>query len=89
MSLFSSREWWATRLGGDREEFDQSSLCAANIDNNASGASEQAAAPMHGCMHACMRPATCTLQRPLPQTRRMMTHAVRMRAPCAPMQPSS
>lgn len=38
MSLFTSREWWATKLGGDGEEFDQGSLCVANIDNSADGA---------------------------------------------------
>lgn len=37
MSLFSSREWWTTRLG-DSEEFDQGSLCVANIDGDPSGA---------------------------------------------------
>jgi hypothetical protein len=36
MSLFGSREWWAVRIG-DREEFDQRSLCVANIDNEPSG----------------------------------------------------
>eukprot|EP00877_Chromochloris_zofingiensis_P007512 jgi/Chrzof1/3013/Cz12g08070.t1 len=34
MSLFTSREWWSTKLGS-AEEFDQGSLCVANIDNDA------------------------------------------------------
>jgi len=38
MSLFGSREWWAARLGDGDEEFDQGSLCIANIDNAQNGA---------------------------------------------------
>jgi Bardet-Biedl syndrome 9 protein len=34
MSLFKSREWWATQCGSG-EEFDRGSLCIANIDNAA------------------------------------------------------
>jgi hypothetical protein len=30
MSLFSTREWWSARLG-EREEFDQASLCVASL----------------------------------------------------------
>jgi hypothetical protein len=37
MSLFSTREWWDTRLGSN-EEFHLGSLCVANIDNDPSGA---------------------------------------------------
>jgi Bardet-Biedl syndrome 9 protein len=40
MSLFSSRQWWQTRLGSD-EEFDQGSICVANIDNDPVGTGEQ------------------------------------------------
>uniref|UniRef100_A0A383VDZ0 PTHB1 N-terminal domain-containing protein n=1 Tax=Tetradesmus obliquus TaxID=3088 RepID=A0A383VDZ0_TETOB len=36
MSLFSSREWWSTRLG-TAEEFDQGSIAIANIDNDPNG----------------------------------------------------
>ncbi|WIA14131.1 hypothetical protein OEZ85_002674 [Tetradesmus obliquus] len=36
MSLFSSREWWSTRLG-TAEEFDQGSIAIANIDNDTNG----------------------------------------------------
>jgi hypothetical protein len=36
MSLFSSRQWWHTRLGSG-EEFDQGSICVANIDNDPNG----------------------------------------------------
>lgn len=36
MSLFSSRQWWHTRLGSG-EEFDQGSICVANIDNDPIG----------------------------------------------------
>jgi len=36
MSLFKAREWWETRAGNG-EEFDQGSLCAANIDNAPDG----------------------------------------------------
>ena len=34
MSLFQAREWWTTWCGGADEEFDQGSLCIANIDNS-------------------------------------------------------
>jgi hypothetical protein len=40
MSLFSSREWWSTRLGTG-EEFDQGSIAIANIDNDPNGNGEQ------------------------------------------------
>ncbi len=41
MSLFTAKEWWATQLGASgQEEFDQGSLCVANIDNDPSGAGE-------------------------------------------------
>jgi len=36
MSLFKAREWWETRVG-EAEEFDQGSLCIANIDNAPDG----------------------------------------------------
>jgi len=36
MSLFSSRQWWHTKLGSG-EEFDQGCICVANIDNDAVG----------------------------------------------------
>jgi len=36
MSLFQAREWWSTWCGSADEEFDQGSLCIANIDNSAS-----------------------------------------------------
>lgn len=36
MSLFSSRQWWHTRLGSG-EEFDQGSICVANVDNDPIG----------------------------------------------------
>lgn len=36
MSLFSSKQWWHTRLGSG-EEFDQGSICVANIDNDPVG----------------------------------------------------
>jgi hypothetical protein len=51
MSLFGSREWWAARLG-DSEEFDQRSLCVANIDNDPSGAGavQTAASAAAACM---------------------------------------
>jgi Bardet-Biedl syndrome 9 protein len=39
MSLFSSREWWNTRLGSG-EEFDQGCLILANIDNAADDSGE-------------------------------------------------
>jgi len=37
MSLFASKEWWAAKLGSE-EEFDQGSMCVANIDQDSSGA---------------------------------------------------
>ncbi|XP_066916421.1 protein PTHB1-like [Clytia hemisphaerica] len=37
MSLFQARDWWTTWCGGADEEFDQGSLCIANIDNNPNG----------------------------------------------------
>ena len=40
MSLFQAREWWTTWCGGADEEFDQGSLCIANIDNNPNGFGE-------------------------------------------------
>ncbi len=36
MSLFKSREWWATVVG-EEEQFDLGCLCLANIDNSATG----------------------------------------------------
>ncbi|KIZ05707.1 putative Protein PTHB1 [Monoraphidium neglectum] len=49
MSLFGSREWWAARLG-DSEEFDQRSLCVANIDNDPSGAAKIVTASLQGVL---------------------------------------
>lgn len=36
MSLFSSRDYWSTRLGTE-EEFDQGGVCVGNIDNDPTG----------------------------------------------------
>ncbi|RWS09346.1 protein PTHB1-like isoform X1, partial [Dinothrombium tinctorium] len=36
MSLFQARDWWGLQCGND-EQFDQYSLCIANIDNNPEG----------------------------------------------------
>mmetsp|Transcript_36785 Transcript_36785/g.88469 ORF Transcript_36785/g.88469 Transcript_36785/m.88469 type:complete len:861 (+) Transcript_36785:50-2632(+) len=36
MSLFQAREWWSTKAG-EGEEFDQGSMCVANIDNEPGG----------------------------------------------------
>ncbi|NWH82638.1 PTHB1 protein, partial [Piaya cayana] len=36
MSLFKARDWWSTVLG-EKEEFDQGSLCVADVDNSGSG----------------------------------------------------
>ncbi|KAH9495744.1 Protein PTHB1 [Bulinus truncatus] len=36
MSLFKTRDWWATSVG-EEEEFDQGCLCTGNIDNDTSG----------------------------------------------------
>jgi hypothetical protein len=48
MSLFSSRQWWQTRLGSG-EEFDQGSICVANIDNDPVGTGEQKSLQQPSC----------------------------------------
>ncbi len=39
MSLFKARDWWQTKLQSevDVEEFDNGSMCIANIDNDPKG----------------------------------------------------
>ena len=39
MSLFKTREWWATTVG-EAEEFDHGCLCVGNIDNEPSGSGQ-------------------------------------------------
>lgn len=42
MSLFQVREWWHVTVG-DGEEFDAGSMVVGNLDNEPSGAGEEAA----------------------------------------------
>jgi hypothetical protein len=66
MSLFSSREWWNTRLGSG-EEFDQGCLILANIDNAADGSGELSSGGTWTCTPPCCRPGSLEQQVPAEQ----------------------
>ena len=50
MSLFKARDWWSTVLG-DKEEFDQGSLCLADVDNTGNGQGKQLITKHVGTKH--------------------------------------
>lgn len=49
MSLFKTREWWATSVG-EAEEFDHGCLCVANIDNDITGHDKVILGSYHGIL---------------------------------------